>query len=261
MMKEGRHEEKMFAAPASPVSEEGSMSAMTGGEKPGLELLCQAAVVSNDKKEAAGEAEEDEEGSKGRGKKPWTREEDELLRAMVERYGPNRWTVIANKIPARTGKQARERWLNQLSPDVKRKGWTPEEDRIIVEAHAQYGNKWSMIAKLLHGRTDNSIKNRFNSTLRRRLQRHSSAVHYSRQMSPVGFYRMPPVESPQPLPHYFSPVHHHHHHQHRMMPQHFAPQPYPMHAPHYFQSQAPRPYYEMSSYVHQPHAYGHMHAQ
>lgn len=109
-------------------------------------------------------------------KGPWRPEEDKLLTELVSRYGARRWTAIAAHIPGRTGKQARERWLNQLSPDLAKRAWSPEEDRIVMQAHAELGNRWSEIAKRLDGRTDNAVKNRFNTTIRRQISELSSAT-------------------------------------------------------------------------------------
>ncbi|KAL8546115.1 hypothetical protein ACS0TY_006004 [Phlomoides rotata] len=93
-------------------------------------------------------------------KGPWTPQEDKLLVQYVTHNGEGRWSSVSKCTGLnRSGKSCRLRWVNYLRPGLKKGNLTPQEEGIIIELHALWGNKWSTIARYLPGRTDNEIKN------------------------------------------------------------------------------------------------------
>uniref|UniRef100_A0ACD5V0C3 Uncharacterized protein n=1 Tax=Avena sativa TaxID=4498 RepID=A0ACD5V0C3_AVESA len=105
-------------------------------------------------------------------KGPWTQEEDELLVAYIKKHGQGNWrTLPKNAGLERCGKSCRLRWTNYLRPDIKRGRFSFEEEETIIQLHSILGNKWSAIAARLPGRTDNEIKNYWNTHIRKRLLR------------------------------------------------------------------------------------------
>ncbi|KAL1834649.1 hypothetical protein ACET3Z_004300 [Daucus carota] len=102
-------------------------------------------------------------------KGPWSKEEDDIIIQLVEQIGPKKWSTIAQHLPGRIGKQCRERWHNHLNPSINKDAWTLEEEMALIRAHQVYGNKWAELTKYLPGRTDNSIKNHWNSSVKKKL--------------------------------------------------------------------------------------------
>ncbi|PKI36402.1 hypothetical protein CRG98_043184 [Punica granatum] len=110
-------------------------------------------------------------------KGPWTEQEDFQLVCFVGLFGDRRWDFIA-KVSGlnRTGKSCRLRWVNYLHPGLKRGKMTPQEEKLVLELHSKWGNRWSRIARKLPGRTDNEIKNYWRTHMRKKAQEKKRTV-------------------------------------------------------------------------------------
>ncbi|XP_027343375.1 transcription factor RAX2-like [Abrus precatorius] len=124
---------------------------------------------------------------------PWSPEEDSKLKEYIEKHGTGgNWIALPQKAGLkRCGKSCRLRWLNYLRPNIKHGEFSDEEDRIICSLYANIGSRWSIIAAQLPGRTDNDIKNYWNTKLKRKLM----------GLLPSAHQRLPPYQSsPQNTP-------------------------------------------------------------
>ncbi|XP_057479207.1 transcription factor WER-like [Actinidia eriantha] len=110
------------------------------------------------------------EGEKGYKKVLWTEEEDRILIEYVRVHGKGRWNCLA-KITGlkRSGKSCRLRWINYLCPTIKHGDFSEQEEDLIIRLHNLLGNRWSLIAGRVPGRTDNQVKNHWNTHLRKKL--------------------------------------------------------------------------------------------
>ncbi|XP_057978223.1 transcription factor MYB3-like [Malania oleifera] len=129
------------------------------------------------------------EGSSKRvlNKGAWTAEEDSKLARCIDTHGAKKWKAVAAKAGLnRCGKSCRLRWLNYLRPNIKRGNISDEEEDLILRLHGLLGNRWSLIAGRLPGRTDNEIKNYWNSHLSKKVNQKEKTVETStaQQSSP-----------------------------------------------------------------------------
>ncbi|MED6186457.1 hypothetical protein PIB30_066861 [Stylosanthes scabra] len=113
----------------------------------------------------------------------WTPEEDKKLIAYVTRYGCWNWRLLPKFAGLeRCGKSCRLRWLNYLRPNIKRGNYTPQEEETIIKLHQKFGNRWSLIAANLPGRTDNEVKNHWHTALKKRFVDKSSSSGTSKSI-------------------------------------------------------------------------------
>uniref|UniRef100_A0ACD5ZY88 Uncharacterized protein n=1 Tax=Avena sativa TaxID=4498 RepID=A0ACD5ZY88_AVESA len=109
-------------------------------------------------------------------KGPWTPEEDLMLVSYIQEHGPGNWRAVpTNTGLMRCSKSCRLRWTNYLRPGIKRGNFTDQEEKLIVHLQALLGNRWAAIASYMPERTDNDIKNYWNTHLKRKLKKMSAA--------------------------------------------------------------------------------------
>ncbi|KAL2338771.1 hypothetical protein Fmac_013217 [Flemingia macrophylla] len=128
----------------------------------------------------------------------WTAHEDKVLRDYIKLHGEGRWRNLPKRAGLkRCGKSCRLRWLNYLRPDIKRGNISSDEEDLIIRLHNLLGNRWSLIAGRLPGRTDNEIKNYWNTNLGKKVKNgHRNTTHGNKTQNPMP--QLIPMATPSP---------------------------------------------------------------
>ncbi|GAB0495913.1 hypothetical protein MMPV_007223 [Pyropia vietnamensis] len=193
----------------SPGCDSGSGGDNRGKRRlPGIGKVRKSATWARDEDRRLVQLVYEETVASGRVKSGISQEEAATVASSVAAHA-KMWSKVASNLPGRSGKQCRERWLNQLQPGIKRGTWTDTEEETLRLAHDELGNRWVQIAHRLPGRTDNCVKNHWNSMLRKQQRREAAlatAATANRTVtSPMERGRPPqrqayswPVSAPQP---------------------------------------------------------------
>nr|XP_043624145.1 transcription factor MYB124 [Erigeron canadensis] len=137
---------------------------------------CDSTTINNkNNKNNNGDASGEGQKQKERHIVSWSQEEDDILREQIGIHGTDNWAIVASKFKDKTTRQCRRRWFTYLNSDFKKGGWSQEEDMLLCEAQKIFGNRWTEIAKVVSGRTDNAVKNRFSTLCKKRAKNEAMA--------------------------------------------------------------------------------------